>query len=115
MSEPSGWIRLPRATSAVASASTSRGSWSGGVAMSASAKTRRSPRAASIPARTAEPLPACPTHNSRSSGQSRFGALPSPTYSSRARTSAAVPSVLPSSTTSTSTFSGSVPFGAEHR
>jgi hypothetical protein len=55
--DPSGWMRLPSARSAVASASTRRGSWSGGVAMSASAKTTMSASAASIPARTAEPLP----------------------------------------------------------
>ena len=58
MSDPSGWIREPRATSWSASSSTSSGIWSGGVAMSASAKTIRSPSAASMPARTAAPLPA---------------------------------------------------------
>ncbi len=60
--------------------------------MSASANTTRSPRAASIPARTAAPLPPCGTVSSSSS--------PDPT-SGRARTSATVPSVLPSSTTRT--------------
>ncbi len=39
MSEPSGWMRLPRTTSRSPSASTMRGIMSGGVAMSASAKT----------------------------------------------------------------------------
>ena len=65
MSEPSGWIREPSATSCCASASMSSGSWSGGVAMSASVKTMRSASAASIPARTAAPLPPCGTVSSR--------------------------------------------------
>ncbi len=86
------------------SARTSSGIWSGGVAMSASAKTRRSASAASIPALTAEPLPPCGTV--RSSRES-----PSPprsaSASGRARTRAAVPSALPSSTTSTSISPGS--------
>ena len=116
MSEPSGWIRLPSATSASASAATSRGSWSGGVAMSASAKTMSSPSAASIPARTAEPLPAWGTLRSRSSrAVALCASAASPTYSERARTRAAVPSVLPSSTTRTSTVARQAASGSEHR
>src|SRR5438132_543977 len=68
MSDPSGWIRLPSARSWLASACTSSGIWSGGVAMSASANTIRSPVAASMPARTAAPLPTCATDNKPSSG-----------------------------------------------
>ena len=43
MSEPSAWMREPYAASAVSSASHRSGSSSGGVAMSASANTMRSP------------------------------------------------------------------------
>ena len=46
-------------------AATSSGIWSGGVAMSASAKMTRSPVAASMPARTAAPLPPCATRRTR--------------------------------------------------
>ena len=49
------------------------GSWSGGVAMSASAKTIRSEVAASIPLRTAAPLPPCGTDRSRSRGVASSG------------------------------------------
>ena len=52
-------------TSWSASAATSNGSWSGGVAMSASAKTIRSAVASSIPARTAAPLPPWATRSRR--------------------------------------------------
>src|SRR6266550_7617167 len=96
MSEPSGWIRLPSATSDSASASTIKGIMSGGVAMSASANRIRSVVAWSMPTRTAAPLPPCGTLIRASS------------VSGRARTMSAVASVLPSSTTRTSTRSGSV-------
>ena len=95
---PSGWIRLPYAASASRSGITSSASSSGGVAMSASANTTRSPRAASIPARTAAPLPPCGTARSSISPEA---------ISARARTRSAVPSVLPSSTTSTWISAGS--------
>ena len=49
------------------------GSWSGGVAMSASANTIRSEVAASIPLRTAAPLPPCGTDRSRSRGVASSG------------------------------------------
>ena len=61
MSLPSGWIRLPSAMSWSRRASTRSGSWSGGVARSASAKTARSVSAASMPAFTAAPFPPCGT------------------------------------------------------
>ena len=98
-SVPSGWTRLPSATSWSARASVSSGSWSGGVAMSASAKMTRSPVAASMPACTAAPLPACGRRRTR-----RLGGVPSARgwASGRASTMAAVSSALPSSTTSTS-------------
>ena len=78
------------------------GSWSGGVAMSASANTTSSLSAASMPARTAAPLPPCgdaqqPT--GRATARSTASRIPGGL--ARDRTRSAVPSVLPSSTTRT--------------
>jgi hypothetical protein len=86
--------REPMTMSApVASAGSSRLSSAIGVAPSASVKSLNLPVAASMPARTAAPLPRL-----RPSGSSRTAGL----LAASTRTAAAVPSVEPSSTTTTS-------------
>ena len=66
MSEPSGWIRLTERDVGRSSASTRTGSWSGGVAMSASAKTSdRRRRRASQPGPPRPCRRAAPTGGSR--------------------------------------------------